>query len=330
MNFTNKNFARLFSIDSEEDFDRLALETFHYQFENNEVYNRYCSLLVKNNVLHDITSIPFLPISFFKTHKITTKPEAHPIVFTSSGTSGDNFSSHLVFDENLYKESLLKGFEKNYGKIKDFCVLALLPSYLERKGSSLIYMVNELIKKSECMDSGFFLYNLQELSELLKKYNNTQQKVLLLGVSYALMDFSEKYPFQLSENIIVMETGGMKGRRAEITRNELHQVLCEKFGKNEIHSEYGMTELLSQAYSNGNGIFTCPPWMRVIIRDPYDPFTIIEDGKTGGINIIDLANRYSCSFIETQDLGRRNADGTFEVLGRMEDSPIRGCNLMVE
>ena len=326
----NFDISRLFQIRSVADFEKLALESFHYQISRNEVYKKYTSLINKNENVNDLRSIPFLPISFFKTHKVITKNKSEAIVFTSSGTAGEEFSSHYVCDEKLYCESFLNSFEIHYGNIKNYCVLALLPSYLERNGSSLVYMVNELIKRTDCSDSGFFIHNLKEVSDILANYNNGHKKVLLLGVSYALLDLAEKYSMPLSDNIIIMETGGMKGKRKELTRNELHNFLCEKFGKSEIHSEYGMTELLSQAYSKGKGFYTCPPWMQIVIRDIYDPFTFLENGKTGGINVIDLANRYSCSFIETQDIGRLNKDGTFEVLGRMEDSPVRGCNLLVE
>jgi hypothetical protein len=217
-----------------------------------------------------------------------------------------------------------------YGNPKEYCVLALLPSYLEREDSSLVYMVNKLIKLSENNDSGFFLDNTTDLNNIISKYLNSSQKVILLGVSFALIDFIERFPQQLTNNFIVMETGGMKGRKKEITRQELHQKLCLGFGINNIHSEYGMTELLSQAYSKGNGIYNSPPWMKIIIRDPYDPFQIFPQGKTGGINVIDLANYYSCSFIETQDLGKINKNESFEVIGRFDNSQIRGCNLLVE
>ena len=224
----------------------------------------------------------------------------------------------------------MNGFQKAYGNIKDYCILALLPSYLERNDSSLVYMVKELIKLSGCSDSGFFLKNDEKLISVIEKYNGKSKKVILLGVSFALLDMAEKYSIKLSGNILIMETGGMKGRRKEITREELHNILYKQFGISSVHSEYGMTELLSQAYSQGNGIYRCPPWMKVIIRDPYDPFNLLENEKSGGINVIDLANQYSCSFIETQDIGKMHADGSFEVLGRLEGSQLRGCNLLVD
>ncbi len=328
MNFDSSS---LFNIKSSDNFEILALDTFRYQAGNNEVYNKYLSLLKKQvESVNSIAEIPFLPISFFKTHEIKTGNGKASIVFSSSGTTGEIKSKHYIQKEQLYIDVLQKGFELNFGNINEYCILALLPSYLEREDSSLVFMANEWTKKSGCSDSGFFLNNYKDMTDVLKKYNNTSKKLILLGVSFALLDLSEIYPMPLSDNIIIMETGGMKGRRKEITRTELHKILCERFGKKEIHSEYGMTELLSQAYSRGHGLFTCPPWMKIIIRDPYDPFQTLENGKSGGINIIDLANRYSCSFIETQDMGKKQDDGTFEVLGRIEDSPMRGCNLMVD
>jgi phenylacetate-coenzyme A ligase PaaK-like adenylate-forming protein len=327
----NNMSSGIFSISTNTDFEKIALDTFYYQAKNNKVYEEYLSIrkIVPENI-KQVSEIPFLPISFFKTHVVTTKPGESEIIFSSSGTTGENTSKHYVHDINLYSESFLTGFNKFYGNIEDYCIIALLPSYLEREGSSLIYMVKELIHKSRCSDSGFFLDNYNELSGILKKYRSNFKKVILLGVSFALLDFGENFPIELYENIIVMETGGMKGRRKEITREELHKTLCKQFGKSSIHSEYGMTELLSQAYSKGDGIYLCPPWMRIVIRDLYDPFSIIENGKAGGINVIDLANMYSCSFIETQDIGKLNSDGSFEVLGRLEGSQLRGCNLLVE
>lgn len=328
MNFTT---SEIFNIKSEEDFERLALEMFRFQAINNEVYKKYISLLKKNvQSVNSLSEIPFLPVDFFKTHEISTRPGKSALVFSSSGTTGDIKSKHYVYNDLIYKEALIKGFQMFYKNIDEYCILALLPSYSERKDSSLVYMVNSWILGSHNPDSGFFLNNFNDLANILNNYNNVSKNTILIGVSSALLDFSERYPVPLSDNIIVMETGGMKGRRKEITRSELHNILCERFSKKVIHSEYGMTELLSQAYSYGQGIFSCPPWMKVFIRDLYDPFQIMETGKSGGINIIDLANRYSCSFIETQDLGKLNKDGTFEMLGRIADSPLRGCNLMVD
>jgi phenylacetate-coenzyme A ligase PaaK-like adenylate-forming protein len=326
----NNMSSGIFSISTNTDFERIALETFYYQAKSNKVYKEYLKIRkIIPEKIKRISEIPFLPISFFKTHEVTSEPAKTEIIFSSSGTTGENTSKHYVHNINLYYESFLTGFNKFYGNIEDYCILALLPSYLERDGSSLILMVKELIHKSGYSDSGFFLDNYNELSGILKKYINKSQKILLIGVSFALLDLAETFPLALSENIIVMETGGMKGRRKEITREELHEILCKQFNKSSIHSEYGMTELLSQAYSKGDGIYQCPPWMQIVIRDLYDPFSNIENGKTGGINVIDLANVYSCSFIETQDIGKLHSDGRFEVLGRLEGSQLRGCNLLV-
>ncbi len=272
--------------------------------------------------------IPFLPIQFFKSHTVVSNNEAPQAIFTSSGTTGMTTSQHLVTDVSLYEESYRRGFSQFYGNIENYVVLALLPSYLEREGSSLIYMVEDLIQLSNQPESGFYLNNHDELIEKLIELDSQGQNVILIGVTYALLDLIEKRKFQL-QNTIIMETGGMKGKRKEMIREELHQQLCAGFGVASIHSEYGMTELLSQAYSLGEGIFECPSWMQILIRDTEDALSYITNGKTGGINVIDLANRNSCAFIATQDLGKKYANGTFEVLGRFDNSDIRGCNLMV-
>jgi len=320
---------QIFTISNAYDFDNLALNVFRFQYENNQVYKQFCDHLKKSpqNVHHHL-EIPFLPISFFKTHNVLSTQKEAKTIFTSSGTTQSVTSKHFVPDIKLYQASFLKAFKQFYGSPKDFCVLALLPSYLERKGSSLIYMVNNLIEKSEHPSSGFYLHNLEELRQKLQELEQNGTKTLLIGVSFALLDLAEQFPTAL-ENTIVMETGGMKGRRKELIREELHQILKQGLGVYKIHSEYGMTELLSQAYSKGDGIFLTPPWMKVITRDTEDPLTIQPNGKTGGVNIIDLANLYSCSFIATQDLGKTYPNGSFEVLGRFDDSDIRGCNLMV-
>ncbi|MFZ0489458.1 MAG: acyl transferase, partial [Salegentibacter sp.] len=250
------------------------------------------------------------------------------ITFTSSGTTGSTTSRHLVTDLSLYERSFQKAFENFYGKTGDLVILALLPSYLERQGSSLIYMAEALIKKSEQPESGFYLHNLEELQQKLTALDKAGKKILLIGVSFALLDLVEKHQFQL-KNTIVMETGGMKGRRKEMIRHELHSVLKKGFGVDQIHSEYGMTELLSQAYSHGNGSFECPPWMKLLIRDPEDALNLLPQGKTGGINVIDLANLNSCSFIATQDLGKQLNQKETEILGRFDNSDIRGCNLLI-
>lgn len=319
----------IFNIRSEIEFNEMTLKVFKHQFENNKVYRSFCDLLYKHpSEVKKVEDIPFLPIQFFKSHDIISSIKEVEATFTSSGTTGQKNSKHLITDLSLYQESFTKAFEGFYGKIEDYVVLALLPSYLERDGSSLIHMVNHMIKSSKSSKSGFYLNNLEALKNTLQSLELQKQKTLLIGVSFALLDFVEKYNMQLS-NAIIMETGGMKGRRKELIRNELHSKLKAGFGVKKIHSEYGMTELLSQAYSKGNGVFETPPWMKVLTRDPEDALSIQEQGKTGGINIIDLANINSCSFIATQDLGKVHANGSFEVLGRFDQSDIRGCNLMV-
>lgn len=323
------NIISIFNIYNFTDFEKLSFEIFRFQAKNNLIYNEFLNhLAIDVTSVHKLNQIPFLPIQFFKSHKVVSSKEKVQQIFLSSGTTGDTQSKHYVTDLNIYKTSFRKGFEYFYGNIKDYTVLALLPSYLERDGSSLIYMVNDFIESSNCSKSGFYLNNLEELSDHLIELDKNNKKVLLIGVSFALLDFVEKFKFKLN-NTIIIETGGMKGRRKELIKKELHRVLCDGFGVEEIHSEYGMTELLSQAYSKGNGLFKCPPWMKVIIRDTEDALTIFPDGKSGGINVIDLANINSCSFIATQDLGKTYANGTFEVLGRFDNSDIRGCNLMV-
>ncbi|WP_299054426.1 acyl transferase [uncultured Polaribacter sp.] len=319
----------IFNIKSEEAFTKIALQTFKHQFKNNKVYRSFCDLLyIHPSEINKIEEIPFLPIGFFKNKKILSSTDKIQETFTSSGTTGSTTSKHFVTDINLYKESYLKGFSHFYNHIEDYVVLALLPNYLERKGSSLVFMVDDLIKKTNNIESGFYLDNIDELAKKLITLDKKGQKILLIGVSFALLDLIEQHQFQL-KNTIVMETGGMKGRRKELIREELHLVLQNGFGVQKIHSEYGMTELLSQAYSNGNGIFKTPPWMKILIRDTEDALSIQAVGKTGGINVIDLANYNSCSFIATQDLGKIHTDKTFEIIGRFDASDIRGCNLMV-
>ncbi|WP_372744924.1 acyl transferase [Lutibacter sp.] len=311
------------------EFESFALEIFQFQAKNNLVYSQFLKLLKINPLeINSIVDIPFLPIEFFKSHKIVSSNSKIQETFLSSGTTGQTQSKHFVTDVSIYEESFTKGFEYFYGSIKNYTVLALLPSYLERNGSSLIYMANHFIEKSNKPKSGFYLHNLDELAKNLIELDKKGEKVLLIGVSFALLDLVESYSFNL-KNTIVMETGGMKGRRKELIREELHHILKEGFGVDKIHSEYGMTELLSQAYSKGNGIFECPPWMKIITRDPEDALTTLPEGKSGGINVIDLANINSCSFIATQDLGKTYPNGSFEVLGRFDNSDIRGCNLLL-
>ena len=319
---------RIFSIASETEFTETALEVFRFQYDRNDAYREFCDLLqVEKNAIQKVEQIPFLPIQFFKSKKMTISSEKPEQIFTSSGTTGIP-SKHFVADLSLYEQSFQKNFEQFYGKIEDYVVLALLPSYLERSGSSLIYMANAFIEQSNHPESGFYLNNLSELAKTLKKLDSAGEKILLIGVSFALLELVEKHRFRL-KNTVIMETGGMKGRRKELVREELHEILTNGFGVEKIHSEYGMTELLSQAYSQGNGIFKCPDHLKILIRDPEDPLTLVSDGKNGGINVIDLANLNSCAFIATQDLGKKHENGTFEVLGRFDNSDIRGCNLLV-
>ena len=319
----------IFNIKSEAQFTEIAIAVFKHQFKNNKVYRSFCDLINKHpSDVTKVEQIPFLPIQFFKTREVLSSREEVDEIFTSSGTTGSITSQHFVTDINLYKESYLKGFAHFYGDIEAYTVLALLPNYLERNGSSLVFMVDDLIAKSKNAESGFYLNNLDELAKKLINLEEKGQKILLIGVSFALLDLIEKHQFNL-KNTIVMETGGMKGRRKELIRNELHQLLQEGFGVDEIHSEYGMTELLSQAYSKGNGVFETPPWMKILARDTEDALTILPRGKAGGINVIDLANYNSCSFIATQDLGKVHENETFEIIGRFDNSDIRGCNLMV-
>ncbi len=319
----------IFEISREVDFTALAMETFQFQYHSNPVYREFCEFIGRTDsrVSH-WGEIPYLPIEFFKSRAIVSgKPRGEEIIFTSSGTTAASVSKHYVLDLKRYEQSYLTAFDYFYGPISDYCILALLPSYLERQGSSLVYMVQDLIAKSSHPDSGFYLHDLKKLHKKLLELEHDGQKVLLIGVSFALLDMAERYRMSL-KNTVIMETGGMKGRREEMIREQLHLKLREAFGVMEIHSEYGMTELLSQAYSKGNGIFEPPPWMKILIRDPEDPLAVQPVGKTGGINVVDLANRYSCAFIATQDLGRVYEDGRFEVIGRFDNSDIRGCNLM--
>ncbi|SDQ08096.1 acyl transferase [Flagellimonas zhangzhouensis] len=323
------NTQQIFSISSEAEFENLALKVFEFQYQKNAVYHSYCKLLNRNpNNVKEVFQIPFLPIQFFKSHSIISTQKDPDIIFESSGTTQSTTSKHLVPDVKIYEESFLKGFEQFYGPVEDYCILALLPAYLERQGSSLVYMVDDLVKRSKHPSSGFYLNNLHELHEKLMELEQKGTKTLLIGVSFALLDLAEQFPMKLKHTTI-METGGMKGRRKELIRAELHQILTQAFGVATIHSEYGMTELLSQAYSKGNGIFETPPWMKLVTRDTEDPLTLLDNGKTGGINIIDLANVYSCSFIATQDLGKIHTNKSFEIMGRFDNSDIRGCNLMV-
>ncbi len=320
----------LFEICDEEAFNEAALSVFRYQAAHTAVYRQYLELLGKKTAdVRHYADIPFLPIAFFKTQHLLADQMDAKLIFSSSGTTGSTTSQHFVAEPGIYESSYNAAFRQFYGEVKDTAILALLPSYQERTGSSLIYMVDDLINQSSIKESGYFLYNHAALYDTLIHLRDQGRKTVLFGVTYALLDFIERAPIHFPE-LIVMETGGMKGRRKELIREELHGLLRAGFGIADVHSEYGMTELLSQAYSYGNGLFQTPPWMKVLMRDTNDPLTIIPAHKTGAINIIDLANVYSCSFIATQDLGRMHADGQFEVLGRFDNSDIRGCNLLVQ
>lgn len=323
---------------TEQGFEKLALELFHFQYENNTVYQQYVNALrVDVETVRSLTDIPFLPIRFFKSHLIKTTPFDTTTIFESSGTTGSINSKHFVKDIELYKESFTKGFELFYGPVKDWCIIGLLPSYLERQNSSLVYMVNTLIERSGDEDSGFYLNEFEQLFHLLQRQEKKKQKTLLIGVTFGLLDFAEAYAPHIQPGLfnhtIIMETGGMKGRRREMIRQEVHDVLKSSFHVPVIHSEYGMTELLSQAYSDGNGLFECPPWMKILVRDDEDPLYVRHQKDaghlSGAINIIDLANVYSSSFIATDDAGKIFPDGSFEVLGRMDNSDLRGCTLLV-
>ncbi len=330
---------KIFSISNEEEFNDLAMEIFRYQLKTNAVYNKFFSHLGRGlETIKSMDQIPFLPIEMFREHMVITGNMTPQVTFESSGTTGQKTSKHFVASEEIYRRSFLRTFQNNYGDPMDLCILALLPSYLERENSSLVYMMDQLIGMSYHKDSGFYLDNLEQLATVLRTRVADGFPAVLIGVSFALLDLAESFPMTLSNNITVMETGGMKGRRKEMVREELHAVLKKAFNINAVHSEYGMTELLSQAYSKGsedtsstksNNRFAPPPWMKVFARDMYDPFTLLPYGQSGGINIIDLANIYSASFIATSDLGIVYEDGSFEVTGRFDQADIRGCNLMV-
>lgn len=314
---------------NERNFNEVALQVFDYQFNHVNIYHDFCKGIGRTPLqVKNYTEIPFLPIEFFKSNEVLARGKQAEVIFESSGTTGMVSSRHLVAEPKLYEESFVRTFKEHYGEPSEYVILALLPSYLERGGSSLVYMAKHLIDMSGRKESGFFLHNFNELHERLNMAKTCGQKVLLLGVTYALLDFAEQFDINFPE-LITMETGGMKGRREEMTRQEVHARLCAAFGVNTIHSEYGMTELLSQCYSKGHGIFEAPPaWMKILLRDMYDPLRIMIEGNTGAVNVIDLANLYSCSFIATSDMGKVYQDGTFEILGRMDNAEMRGCNLM--
>jgi len=325
------DLSDIFTISNNADFEKMALQLFRFQAENNAVYREYLSYLrVDVGNIKRVDEIPHMPIQFFKTHEVITNPYGMPVqeTFKSSGTTGQVRSVHEVLDRDLYKRSLLDGFERAYGSPEKYAFLGLLPNYLENKHASLIFMIKELMRASKGKHNGFFLDNFADLDLTVRLLEEENKPYILFGVSYALIDFAEAYQPRIQHGI-VMETGGMKGRRKEMTKQELHELLRAKLQVNDIHSEYGMTELLSQAYSKGDGVFHLPPWMRISIRDPYDPFAHLPAGRTGGVNVIDLANVYSCAFIETQDLGKVDAAGRFEIAGRFDQAELRGCNLLV-
>ncbi len=314
-------------------FNDLALEIFHFQYHNNTVYKKYIEALKVNPAnINTIETIPFLPISFFKTHEIKTTSFKPQLVFESSGTTGINTSRHLVKESRIYEESFIQGFKNFYGNPSGWCIIGLLPNYLERENSSLVYMVNDLINRSQNLNSGFYLDNIDKLYQTIAHNEMMEIPTLLIGVTFALLDFAEKYSLKLKHTTI-METGGMKGRREEITREEVHEIIKQKLGVSVVHSEYGMTELLSQAYSLVDGKFHMPPWLKILIREYNDPFALTAPGKkdnpvNGLLNVIDLANVYSCSFIATDDVGKLYNNGSFEVLGRRDASDLRGCSLL--
>lgn len=316
----------IFSV-STPDFAALCRETFHFQYAENDLYREWCQRLGRDPAnIGELTAIPALPIAFFKQAKVHTTEFVPQIVFESSGTTGQQSSFHEVKDVQVYEQSYSRGFQLFYGNPADWCILALLPSYLERGNSSLVYMVNGLMQQSKHPLNGFYLHNTAELADRLRQLEAGGQRTLLIGVTYALLDFAEQYPMAL-RHTVVMETGGMKGRRVELTREQVHGLLQRSFQIGQVHSEYGMTELLSQAYSTGGGRFVCPPWMRVWVRDERDPLWVKTEGE-GVLQLVDLANRYSCAFIASDDVGRVYADGSFEVWGRIDHSDLRGCSLL--
>jgi hypothetical protein len=322
------NTAAIFTL-QEQDMEAVALELFHYQYRENDIYRAYTDALRrKPSAIRSISQIPFLPIQFFKTHTVTCGTFEPELIFESSGTTQTVNSRHFVKEAALYQQSFLAGFERSYGPVSDYVVVGLLPSYLERQHSSLVYMVQDMVGRSGHAASGFYLYEHDKLAAQLRELEASKQKTLLIGVTFGLLDFAEHYSLQL-EHTIVMETGGMKGRREEWTRQQVHTYLKERLGCKHIHAEYGMTELLSQAYSYGDGVFTTPPWMKILVRDENDPFQLSAANASGVINVVDLANVYSCAFIATDDIGKLRADGSFEVLGRLDNSALRGCSLMV-
>ena len=323
------NFEKIFDIKNHSEFKKQCLDIYNFQYENNMVYKSYCNMICEDPTdVNEINKIPFLPISFFKTKKILSTDNFEK-VFYSSGTTTNSRSKHFISSLKLYQKSFVNNFKLNYSDITQYTILALLPNYYDNKDSSLIYMIEKLIKLSKSKESGFFLDDYVNLSrKLIELDTKKERKTILIGVPYALLDIIDFNQFQLN-NTIIMETGGMKGKRKEMVRAELHEKLKRGFGVSKIHSEYGMTELLSQAYSKGDGIFKTPSWMKVIIRDINDAQNLDFNKKSGAINIIDLANYNSCSFIATDDMGKYINNDEFELIGRVDNSDIRGCNLLV-
>ena len=320
--------SKIFNIKNEMEFNILCLKIYEYQMDANPIYSTYSHIILKGKTPKFYKEIPFLPIEFFKKEQIICQGEKIEEIFLSSGTTGEQ-SKHLVSDLGIYRQSFQKSFKQFYGEITDYCILSLLPNYREREGSSLIYMVDDLINESKNPKSGFYLNDYKSLYETLKELENKGQKTILIGVSYALLKLAKEFP-QTLENTIIIETGGTKGNQKEYLKEELHKIIMDAFKLKTINSEYGMTELLSQSYSKKNGIFNTPNWKKILIRDINDPLEQIGHNKTGGINIIDLANLYSCPFIATQDLGKTFDDGTFKVLGRFDNADVRGCNLLLQ
>lgn len=325
-----KVYDAVFSIQNEQDFSALALDLFQIHFNENPIYKAFCKTLnINSEKINRVEDIPCLPVNIFRTKKVLLDGFQMDEYFESSGTSGSVQGKHFMYDYSLYERAFLAGFEKFYGEPEDYVFMALLPAYLERPHSSLVYMAKKLIEKSGNPLSEFYLYDHEKLHENLQEAVAQHQKIILLGVSFALLDFADKYKLDYS-GLILMETGGMKGRREELTRDELHLTLQKAFPSSEIHSEYGMTELMSQSYSKRNGIFQTPPWMKIILRDISDPLSAPNNRNRGAVNIIDLANIWSCPFLATDDMGILHEDGSFEILGRLDFSVIRGCNTMID
>jgi len=320
---------RIFSINDPLEFNALCIDLFHYQYSCNPVYQQFVDGLARDTRdVHHYSQIPFLPVSFFRTHRVSCTATEEAVVFESSGTTGTQPGRHYISDFKLYEESFSRGFHRFFGPVSRYCIFALLPSYLERGNSSLVYMVERLRWKSDQDFGGFYLHETEQLKRDVERATREGKQVILFGVTFALLDLAAMGEWNIP-GVIIVETGGMKGRRKELTREELHSILIRQLGVPSVYSEYGMTELLSQAWSKGEGVYQCPPWMKILISDPNDPLSLLEERRVGGINIIDLANLDSCAFIATRDLGRTFPDGSFEVLGRFDDSDIRGCSLLV-